>query len=203
MTPIKRGRIFGEIIVLFCLLMLSPPLVLADAKTDGDKGIAEYRNGNLIEGMLLLESSAKKGYVPAQVTLAYILDQGEQDSEAFHWYQQAANNNNPAGLFGLGSMYAKGEGTSPDPQKAGQLIKQSALLNHLPAMRAYANALEYGQLGFSQNNTAAAKWYLKAANAGDGVSMRRLRNAYTLGQLGMPIDPAQASKWDAEINKRN
>jgi len=203
MTPIKRGRIFGEIIVLFCLLMLSPTLVLADAKTDGDKGIAEYRNGNLIEGMLLLESSAKKGYVPAQVTLAYILDQGEQDSEAFHWYQQAANNNNPAGLFGLGSMYAKGEGTSPDPQKAGQLIKQSALLNHLPAMRAYANALEYGQLGFSQNNTAAAKWYLKAANAGDGVSMRRLRNAYTLGQLGMPIDPAQASKWDAEINKGN
>jgi len=183
--------------------MLSPPLVLADAKTDGDKGIAEYRNGNLIEGMLLLETSAKKGYVPAQVTLAYILDQGEQDSEAFHWYQQAANNNNPAGLFGLGSMYAKGEGTSLDPQKAGQLIKQSALLNHLPAMRAYANALEYGQLGFSQNNTAAAKWYLKAANAGDGVSMRRLRNAYTLGQLGMPIDPAQASKWDAEINKGN
>jgi len=203
MTLIKLGRIFGEIIFIFCFLTLPSSLVLADAKTDGDKGIAEYRNGNLIEGMLLLETSAKKGYVPAQVTLAYILDQAEQDSEAFHWYQESAKLNHPAGLFGLAGMYAKGEGTDKNSQKAGQLIKQSALLNHMLAMRAYAHALEYGQLGFSQNNTAAAEWYLKAANAGDGVSMRRLRNAYTLGQLGMPIDPAQASKWDAEINKEN
>ena len=203
MNTINPGRIFGEITFLFCFLLLSSSLVLADAKTDGDKGIEEFRNGNLIEAMLLLESSAEKGYVPAQVTLAYILDQGEQNIEAFHWYQQAANLNHPAGLFGLAGMYAKGEGTDKNSQKAGQLIKQSALLNHMPAMRAYANALEYGQLGFSQNNAAAAGWYLKAANSGDAVSMRRLRNAYTLGQLGMPIDPEQASKWDAEINKGN
>jgi len=203
MTLIKLGRIFGKIIFLFSLLMLSSSLVLADAKTDGDKGIEEFRNGNLIEAMRLLEISAEQGYVPAQVTLAYILDQAEQNSEAFHWYQQSANINHPAGLFGLAGMYAKGEGTDKNSPKAGQLIKQSALLNHLPAMRAYANALEYGQLGFSQSNAAAAEWYLKAANSGDRVSMRRLRNAYTLGQLGMPIDPEQASKWDAEINKGN
>ena len=70
MTPIKRGRIFGEVIFLFCFLMLPSSLVLADAKTDGDKGIAEYRKGNLIEAMDLLEKSAVKGYTPAQITLA-------------------------------------------------------------------------------------------------------------------------------------
>jgi len=203
MTTIRLGRIFREIIFIFCFLMFSSSLLLADAKTDGDKGIEEYRNGNLIEAMNLLEKSAVKGYTPAQVTLAYILDQAEQDNEAFHWYQQSANLNHPAGLFGLAGMYAKGEGTDKNLPKAGQLIKQSALLKHLPAMRAYAYALEYGQLGFSQNNLAAAEWYLKAANSGDEVSMRRLRNAYTLGQLGMPIDPEQASKWDAEINMGN
>jgi TPR repeat protein len=176
---------------------------LADAKTDGDKGIEEYRNGNLIEAMYLLEKSALKGYIPAQITLAHILDKAEQNSEAFHWYQQAAKNKDAAGLFGLGGMYAKGEGTPADPPKAGQLIKQSALLGHLPAMRAYAYALEHGQLGFSQNNSAAVEWFIKAANSGDKVSMRRLRNAYTLGQLGMPVDPEQASKWDAEINMEN
>jgi len=199
----KFDRIFVSFIFIFCLLMIPASSGLADAKTDGDKGIEEYRNGNLIEAMYLLEKSALKGYIPAQITLAHILDKAEQNSEAFHWYQQAAKNKDAAGLFGLGGMYAKGEGTPADPPKAGQLIKQSALLGHLPAMRAYAYALEHGQLGFSQNNSAAVEWFIKAANSGDKVSMRRLRNAYTLGQLGMPVDPEQASKWDAEINMEN
>ena len=203
MTYFKFDRIFENIIFIFCFILFPFSLVLADAKTDGDKGIAEYRKGNLIEAMLFLENSAEQGYLPAQETLAYILDQAEQNSEAFHWYQQLANLNHPAGLFGLANMYAKGEGTDKNSQKAGQLIKQSALLNHLPAMRAYAYAWEYGQLGFSQNNSAAVEWYLKAANSGDEVSMRRLRNAHTLGQLGMPIDLEQASKWDTQINTGN
>ena len=202
MKSIKLNRIFVKIILIFCSLVVASSLALSDAKTDGDKGIAEYRKGNLIESMLLLEKSAGKGYAPAQVTLAYILDKSEQDTQALHWYQQAANNNYPAGLFGLGNMYATGEGTEKDPQKAGQLIKQSALLDHVPAMRAYAYALEYGLLNFNQNSSSALEWYLKAASSGDKVSMRRLNNAYTLGELGLPIDPAQASIWDSKKNSQ-
>jgi TPR repeat protein len=203
MKTCKNKRISVALMFTFCLLMNHSSLVLADAKSDGDKGIAEFKNGNLIESMRLLEKSAEKGYVPAQVTLAYILDQAERNSEAFKWYQQAADANDAAALFGLGGMYAKGEGTTADPQKAGQLIERSALQNHLPAMRVYANAMEYGQLGFDLDGSSAAEWYLKAANAGDSVSMRRLKDAYTSGQLGLPVDPEQASKWDAEINKEN
>ena len=202
MKSIKLNRIFVKIIFIFCSLVIASSLALADAKTDGDKGIAEYRKGNLIESMLLLEKSAGKGYAPAQVTLAYILDKSEQDTQALHWYQQAANNNYPAGLFGLGNMYATGEGTEKDPQKAGQLIRQSALLDHVPAMRAYAYALEYGLLNFNQNSSSALEWYLKAASSGDKVSMRRLNNAYTLGELGLPIDPAQASIWDSKMSSQ-
>jgi len=203
MKTCKNKRISVALMFTFYLLMNHSSLVLADAKSDGDKGIAEFKNGNLIESMRLLEKSAEKGYVPAQVMLAYILDQAERNSEAFKWYQQAADANDAAGLFGLGGMYAKGEGTTADPQKAGQLIERSALQNHLPAMRAYANAMEYGQLGFDLDGSSAAEWYLKAANAGDSISMRRLKDAYTSGQLGLPVDPEQASKWDAEINKGN
>ncbi len=199
----KNLRFPVALMVTFCLLMIQSSMVRADAKSDGDKGIAEYRAGNLIEGMHLLEKSAEQGYTPAQVTLAYILDKSESNNAAFKWYQEAANSNDAVGLFGLGGMYAKGEGTSPDPEKAGQLIKRSALQNHLPAMRAYANALENGQLGFSRDGISAAEWYMKAARSGDGVSMRRLKQAYTLGQLGLPVDPEQASKWDAEINRGN
>ena len=202
MKAIKLNRIFVKIIFIFCSLVVASSLAPADAKTDGDKGIAEYRKGNLIESMLLLEKSAGKGYAPAQVTLAYILDKSEQDTQALHWYQQAANNNYPAGLFGLGNMYAKGEGTEKDTQKAGQLIRQSALLDHVPAMRAYAYALEYGQLNFNQNSSSALEWYLKAASSGDKVSMRRLNNAYTLGELGLLVDPEQASIWDSKMSSQ-
>jgi uncharacterized protein len=187
----------------FFLLVNHASPALADAKTDGDKGIAEFEKGNLMESMILLEKSAEEGYVPAQVTLAYILDSSERNDEAFKWYQKAADANDPAGLFGLGTMYAKGEGTTADPVKAGQLIERSARQVHMPAMRAYAHALEYGRLGFERDVSAAVEWYSNAADAGDYVSMRRLKQAYELGQLGLPVDPEKASEWDAESKKEN
>lgn len=186
---------------LAMLLTLTTP-AWADARSDGEKGIAEYRKGNLIASIQLLEKSAAAGYPPAQVTLAYIYDQSENDDAAFHWYQQAANNKDAAGLYGLGNMYAKGEGIEKDSTRAGQLILQSAQLDYLPAIRACAFAFENGQLGFDSNHTAAANWYLKAAESGDGVSIRRLRDAYKYGQLGLPIDTLQSAHWDAKINAK-
>jgi len=186
---------------LVMLLTLTTP-AWADARTDGDKGIAEYRKGNLIASIQLLEKSAAAGYPPAQVTLAYIYDQSENDDAAFHWYQQAADSKDPAGLYGLGNMYAKGEGTEKNPTRAGELILQSAQLDYLPAIRAYAFALENGQLGFDSNPATAANSYLKAAESGDGVSIRRLRDAYKYGQLGLPIDAQQSAHWDAKINAK-
>ena len=189
------------LIWLLVMFLMLPPALRADARTDGDKGIEEYRKGNLIEGMQLLENSAVQGYIPAQTTLAYILDAAEQDTEAFYWYQQAADSNDAAGLFGLGSMYSKGEGTAKDPIKGGQLIKQAAQLDHVRAMWVYAHALEHGQLGFEPNKVRAIEWYLKAANRGDQNSMQRLKKAYAFGQLGLPVDPQQAEAWDEKINQ--
>lgn len=173
----------------------------ADARADGERGIAEYRSGNLIDGMRLLESSAQAGYVPAQVTLAYILDQSENNTAAFHWYSEAARSNDPAALFGLGGMYAKGEGTAPDPARAGELIRRAAELDHVPAMRAYAYALEHGSLGFDHRYRGAAEWFLRAAEHGDLDSMRRLRDAYRLGQLGLAVDDRKAEAWDAQMRR--
>ena len=192
---------FSTLIWLLTLFLMLPSALQANARSDGDQGIEEYRKGNLIEGMRLLEKSAAQGYAPAQTTLAYILDAAEQDGEAFYWYQQAADSNDAAGLFGLGGMYSKGEGTPKDPIKGGQLIKQAAQLDHVQAMRVYAHAMEYGQLGFEPDQRRAAEWYLKAASFGDQNSMQRLKKAYTLGQLGLPVDPQQAEAWDKKINQ--
>jgi TPR repeat protein len=200
---VMKNRIVALVIFLSCLLTMQQSLVLADAKSVGDRGIEAFRQGNLIESMQLLEHSANGGYVPAQVTYAYILDISERDEEAVKWYLEAAESNDPAGIFGLGGMYAKGEGVERDPQKAGQWTRQAAEMEHVPAMRTYAYALENGSLGFAQNPTAAAEWFLKAAQAGDDVAMRRLKNAYDEGQLRLPIDPEQASFWEEKINPQN
>lgn len=197
-----NARNFNALICLLALFFLLPSTLQADARTDGDQGIEEYRKGNLIEGMQLLEKSAEQGYAPAQTTLAYILDAAEQDADAFHWYQQAADSNDAAGLFGLGGMYIKGEGTVKDPIKGGQLIEKAAQLDHVQAMRVYARALEHGQLGIEPDQGSAAEWYLKAASLGDQNSMLRLKKAYTLGQLGLPVDPQQVEAWDEKINQQ-
>lgn len=185
------------------LLMLCQPAVLwADARSDGERGIAEYRKGNLIEGMALLQKAAVAGYPPAQTTLAFILDAAEDDAQALQWYQRAADSNDPQGLFGLGGMYAKGEGTAKNSHRAGQLIERAAQLGHLQAMRVYAHALEHGQLGFDPAPRAAADWYLQAARQGDSLSMRRLHQAYSLGQLGLPVDADRAGEWHNRLTDR-
>lgn len=190
----------GPFLALVSILLL-PATLQADARSDGELGIAEYRIGNLIEAMQLLENSAAQGYIPAQTTLAFILDSAERDADAFHWYQQAAGQQDAAGLFGLAGMYAKGEGTDKDPRQAGQLIQQAAQLEHVEAMRVYAHALENGQLGFVSSPQSAAKWYLKAAGLGDAISMQRLKKAYQQGQLGLPVDTRQAEAWNKKLNQ--
>ena len=187
---------FNAIVYTTLAIFLSLPcMAQADARTDGERGISEYLKGNLIESMQLLEKSAQQGYIPAQTMLAYILDTAEKNDEAFYWYQQAADRNDAAGLFGLGTMYGKGEGTAKDPVKSGQLFERAAQLGHAEAMRVYAHSLEHGQLGLTADPDSAASWYLKAAELGNKVSMHRLKQAYSLGQLGLPIDPERAEAW--------
>ena len=185
------------------LILVWPSALLADARSDGERGIAEYRQGNLVQAMEWLQKSATAGYTPAQTTLASILDAAEDDEAAFRWYQAAADSNDAAGLFGLGSMYAKGEGTAKNPARAGELFQQAAELGHVQAMRVYANALENGQLGLAHNPGEAIAWYLKAANQGDVNSMHRLKQAYSLGQLGLQADAKRAAEWDAKIKQSN
>ncbi len=159
------------------------------------KAMLAYRQGNLITTMTLLEQAARKNYAPAQTTLAYILDQAEENKRAFQLYQRAAEQNYPEALFGLGNMYAKGEGTVLDSNKAGLLIQQSAKLKYTPAMRAYAYALEFGQLGFNQNPEKAFHWYQLCSSASDPVCKRRVFQVYTHGGLNQAANLKKAQLY--------
>ncbi len=172
----------------------------ADYMKDNDMGMEAYRNGNLILAMKLLNQASIKGYSPAQTTLAHILDQAEEDERAFKLYKQAAEKNYSPAQFGLGNMYAKGEGTEKNTLLAGQLIMKSALQHHVPAMRAYAYALEFGNLGFIKNDDLAFKWYEKCSYAGDLVCTRRLVQVYTLGDLNHKKNKERADELKKMLN---
>ena len=188
---------------LVVLVFLVPGFGYSDEVTfieQGEKGIEEFRQGNLITAIDLLSKSAEKGYAPAQVTLAYIMDQAEENDRAFELFEQAALQDNAAAQFGLGNMYAKGEGTEKDPFLGGQWIKKSALQNHAPAMRAYAFALEHGNLGLQRRLDQALQWYNQCHEAGDPVCTRRLVNIYENGELGLPVDKNKADELRLLLN---
>ena len=189
----------GLVSLLGLLMVMPSSTLLADAQSDGERGISLYRQGNLIESMHLLNAAAEKGYAPAQAVLAHIYDQSEEDEKAVSLYQEAASVKNPEGLFGLGSMYLKGEGVAKDPRRAAELILEAATLSHSPAMRVVAHAYESGLMGLVVNQAEALRWYTGAAEAGDHTSIQRLIRAYGQGELGLGVDPAQAQHWTTQL----
>jgi len=190
---------------VFCVLMIViPTFGYADEARyieQGREGIEAFRQGNLIMAIELLGKSAEKGYAPAQTTLAYIMDQAEENDRAFELFEQAAKQNNAAGQFGLGNMYAKGEGVGKDPIAAGYWIKKSALQHYAPAMRAYAYALEFAHFGFEKDLTQAFRWYYQCHDAADRVCTRRLAQGYDTGDLGQPADENKAGELRRQLNQ--
>jgi hypothetical protein len=168
----------------------------------GEKGIQAFAQGNLIQAMDLLDQAAQEGYAPAQSTLAYILDKADDDERAFKLFQQAAEQNHAAGQYGLGGMYAKGEGVEKNPGLAGEWIKKSAMQSYQLAMRDLAHALEKGELGFEPDISGALRWFNECSDAGDTVCKRRLAIAYSRGDLGLAVNEARAKQFFKELNTK-
>lgn len=75
----------------------------------------------------------------AQYNLASMYAEGvgtKKDFDlAFEWYQKAANQNNPDGLYGLGWCYAHGKGVEKDKETALDLFRISAKKGHVTAKK--------------------------------------------------------------------
>ena len=202
MLKLKLFNIVSGLTAVLILLSSSQLYAVEQETIDiSDRGMQAFRQGNLMLAMELLGQAAQQNYAPAQTTLAYILDQAEENQRAFKLFKQAAETNYAAAQFGLGNMYAKGEGVKKDPLIAGQWIKKSAQQNYRPAMRAYAYALEFGSLGFTQNSSEAFHWYQQCAQANDPVCQRRLLQVYSQGGLQQAADKAKAEKINTLLHR--
>ena len=137
------------------------PFVAAGPEQDTELAVKEFNRGDLVASMALWRKAANAGYAPAQVWLGDILDKSEEDKEAVEWYVKAAAQGSPAGEYGLGEMYAKGEGVKKDFAEALTHILRAAEKNYLPAVTLMVEAYRTGSLGVTQDLAQANVWEAK------------------------------------------
>ena len=170
-----------------------------DAEAEMQAGLDAWQAGDMIGALSHYHVAAEAGIALAQAKLGYIYDQSNDDEKAVHWYREAAQQFHPDGEFGLGEMYAKGEGVDQDFEVAVEMYMRAAVNGHAQAQRVLANAYEHGTLAREVSRAEALRWLTLAANSGDINSMQRMASLYTDGGLGITPDPAQAQQWQARV----
>jgi len=142
------------------LVALGAVAVAAADEADDElrAGIAAYDSGDLPGAMAGVEKAAHAGSPEAQVRLAYILDQAEENEAAADWYRAAAEQGDADGIAGLAAMYAKGEGVPRDYAKARALFEQAAEAGHAASIRVLIASYEKGGLGVAPDAQRLAYW---------------------------------------------
>jgi len=172
---------------------------LAGPQEDTARGVEAFKQDDLVAAIQWFRAAAETGYAPAQARLAYVLDKAEENEEAVHWYRKAAEQGDPDGKFGLGQMYAIGEGIERDVGRALQLIREAAEEGHVNAMHTMAVSYEKGDLGLPVDRHKALSWLERGADQGDRWSIERLVQIYRSGQLGVTADPDKAKAWEKRL----
>ncbi|MCL5059879.1 MAG: sel1 repeat family protein [Candidatus Thermoplasmatota archaeon] len=152
---ISHGQPFWVGILAFGLLSA---VALADPAQDTAHAEEAFRVGDLVKAMALLKQAAEQNYPPAQARLAELLDVAEQNEEAVRWFRKAADQGSAAGEFGLGRMYAAGEGVEKDAGKAVFWIRRAAEKDYLPAVDVMAQAYRIGDLGLAIDIQQSQFW---------------------------------------------
>lgn len=114
--------------------------------------------------------SANSGCAAAQDALALMYLEGlgikEDDDKAFYWYQQAANQGDSEGEYGLFNLLSGGFSIKRDVKTATQWLKKSADQGYALAEEEMGKLYDTGLLGFKHDKNEARKWYTKAVQDG-------------------------------------
>lgn len=192
--------------VVFCVLASASVTALASPASDEDyqKGLKAYQSDDVMGAMPLLKRSADAGHAGAQAVLAYILDKAELDEEAIAYYRKAAEQGNPDGQFGLGSMYSAGEGVKRDLGEARRWTTKAAEQGHTQAINVLAQAYLSGDLGVTEEERKGAQalsWIRRAADNNYIPALEALSGAYRTGGYGLAPDAQQADKLAATVRQ--
>jgi len=156
----------GRLGIVTALTWVATTAAIAGPQEDTSEAARAYATGDVVAAMKLYTRAADAGDALAQVRLAEILDAAEDDQRAVDYFRRAAAQNHPAGEFGLGRMYAKGEGVARDPAEALRWYRRAADRDHLPAIEAIAWAYATGDLGLPKDKAEADAWGARAVKLG-------------------------------------
>ncbi len=119
----------------------------------------------------LMRYAAEKGVVAAMYDLGTLYATGTGTGmepnafEAATWIGKAADERYPEAELEYALILFKGQGTPPDPKRAGALLKAAAIKGLPVAQNRLARAYAAG-LGVQKNPVEAAKWHLIAKAGG-------------------------------------
>lgn len=194
------GRMLGVL-----LLASSSALAWAGPEEDYQTGARMYQVGDMLGAMPIVKKAADAGHAAAQAMYAdMILAGGSGDEEALGYFTKSAEQGNADGQFGLGSMYASGEGVKRDVGVGRKWVTKAAEQGHPSAINEMALAYMTGGLGIAEEarkSEEALRWIRLAAGNNFVLAIRELVKAYRQGEYGLKADGAIADEWAARERK--
>jgi TPR repeat protein len=156
------------------------------------------QRGDYAAALQLWRPLADQGNATAQTQLAALYKSGygvpRDDAEAAKWFSKAADQGFAPAQWGLGLMYANGDGGLPQDYVTAVMWYRKAADQGLAEAQGNLGQMYANGQGVSQDYAAAAKWYLKSANQGFSVAQNNLGNMYVDGQ-GVTQNYVQAHMW--------
>lgn len=117
----------------------------------------------------LKTAANEEHFVPAYNALGEHLMRAATDEqergEAFHWYDRAAREKDPAGIRNLARAHELGLGVAPSDKLALVWYERAAWSGDVPAMRRMIDVYVKGELGQAANAEDAAEWRAKLAES--------------------------------------
>jgi TPR repeat protein len=148
---------------------------------------------NLNKSMYWMETSAKNGYLDAQLYLGnfYLIEQTLNYEKAFYYYSLA--NSDATAQYILGYFYENGLGVEVDYEKAVYWYEKSADQNHPQAQLALGRMYHEAK-GVPEDFSKSAYWLKVAAEQGDRDIQYLLAICYEKG-IGVLADSYLSTYW--------
>ncbi len=141
-----------------------------------------------------LTTAANAGLSPAQNDLGIYTVLKEQNSKAsLPWFIKAAESGNAKAQFNLGLLFARGQGITPNDDKALQWWQLAEKNGNTHASKMLGLLYNLGR-GVGRSEAEAIKWYEQAAQTNDTDALYNLAILYFNGR-GVELNYAKSAQY--------
>ena len=138
------------------------------------------------------KKAAKQNHIPTQTKIGMIYFESNDVDNAFTWFNQAAQQNDPHAQGFLGVFYEHGLGVRKNPKLALEWFHKAAKQG-VPSAQ-YILGRTYKHKGTAQDISTAVSWYNKSAKQGNPDALTQLGLFYMRGH-GVSRDAQQAVQF--------